>query len=352
MDASITGRRWALSVCGLLWLLTFSCATTAAADGQLLRDVSFDRYADYSGYSELVRRLLSPAAALRLGYKMQATGSRLAGQPVDLAAEKFIVYVPSRKPEHGYALLVFVPPWQDARLPDRWAAVLEQMGVIFVSAARSGNDESPMGRREPLALLAATNIMGQYPVDPERVLVGGFSGGSRIALRLALGYPDLFRGALLNAGSDAIGNPASDAPVPLPPRELLFRFQESTHIVYATGERDAEHIDDDLTSTQSLRQWCMYDSDDIVMPRVGHTVADAVTLSRALTSLFAAAPPDHDRLARCRAAIDAELAGKFARIESLIAGGQRAAADKLLDKLDRQYGGLAAPRSLELPPPL
>lgn len=58
-------------------------------------------------------------------------------------------------PPHGFALLVFVPPWQDARLPPEWAKVLDRYGAIFVSAARSGNDENVLGRREPLALLAA-----------------------------------------------------------------------------------------------------------------------------------------------------------------------------------------------------
>jgi len=71
-----------------------------------------------------------------------------------------------------------------------------------VTAANSGNDAPTIDRREPLALLAAHNTMKQYPVDPQQVYIGGFSGGARVALRLALAYPDVFHGALLNAGSD------------------------------------------------------------------------------------------------------------------------------------------------------
>jgi len=74
-----------------------------------------------------------------------------------------------------------------------------------------------------MALLAAYNTMKQYPVDPQQVYIGGFSGGARVALRLALGYPDVFHGALLNAGSD----PAGTLDVPLPPADLFRRFQES-----------------------------------------------------------------------------------------------------------------------------
>ncbi len=86
-------------------------------------------------------------------------------------------------------------------MPPSWKTVLDDKGVIFVSAAKSGNAENAIGRRMPLALLATHNIVQKFTVDTERVYVSGFSGGSRIALRLALGYPDLFKGAFLNAGS-------------------------------------------------------------------------------------------------------------------------------------------------------
>lgn len=145
------------------------------------------------------------------------SGKRLGDQPVNLADEKFAVYVPAQKPTGGYALLVFVPPWNDARLPDGWGPVLDQYGVIFVTAARSGNDANVFGRREPLALLAEQNVARRYAVNQARVLIAGFSGGSRVAMRLALAYPDLFHGAILNAGSDPVGSrtipPARQRPV-------------------------------------------------------------------------------------------------------------------------------------------
>ena len=330
----------------MLLAAALSCAATA--DGKMLRDVVFTHYTDLSSNPELARRLLSPATATRIEQHLTSSGKIFAGQAVNLAAEKFVVYVPSQSPAQGYALVVFVPPWREARLPEGWAAVLDSYGAIFVSAARSGNDENTMGRREPLALLAAQNIIAEYPVDPQRVYIAGFSGGSRIALRLALGYPDLFRGAILNAGSDSIGDPTAEPPIPLPPRDLLFQFQERTHLVYVTGERDTPHIDDDLLSLRSMHQWCVFNVEDMVQPFLGHTVAQPAELSRALGSLAADARPDPGKLAHCRSAIDAELDAKFQKVESLIASGRRTAADKLLDKIDLRYGGLAAPRSTEL----
>ena len=318
----------------------------AVAEGQTLRDVAFTQYGDYSSNSELMRRLLSPLTAARLGQDMRRSGKAMAVQPVDLLAERFIVYVPPQRPAGGYALIVFVPPWQGARLPSHWAAVLDRYGVIFVGAARSGNDESALGRREPLALLAAYNVMRQYAVDLERIYVAGFSGGSRIALRLALGYPDLFRGAILNAGSDPIG----DQQIALPPKELLFLFQDTSHIIYLTGDRDADHMVDTMASMRSLHKWCVFNVDDLVQPRVAHEIADAAALARALGTLGESTRPDRDKLAACRSRIDADLEDKLRQAQLLSAAGRRVDADKLLVTIDERFGGLAAPRSVELAP--
>jgi hypothetical protein len=163
-------------------------------------------------------------------------------------------------------------------------------------------------------------------------------------MRLALAYPDLFRGAIMNAGSDPIGS----ADIPLPPRDLFERFQGSTRLVYLTGERDEPHIADDAVSVQSMRHWCVQSVESFTTPMAGHEVADGAALSRALASLAATAPPDAVKLARCRSALEAELSRSFERVEAAIAGGRTGEAEQVLRKLDERFGGLAAPRSVEL----
>ncbi len=310
----------------------------------LQSNVVFTQYSPLSGNAELARRLLSPLTAAQLPRILARTGKVLRDQPIDLAREKFVVYAPARAPPHGYGLMVFVPPWPEAVLPRGWASVLDRYGVTFVSAARSGNKAEMLSRRAPLALLGAANILARYPVDPERIYIGGFSGGSRVAMRLALAYPDLFRGALLNAGADPIGNEQ----VPLPPGDLFPRFQESTHLVYATGAEDSINLGLDAIGSQSMRNWCVFDVDSEVSPRAGHEAVDSVALARALNSLSHPARPDPARLAACRAAIEAKLSAAFEQVQSLIASGRRNDAQKLLIKIDRRFGGLAAPRSVDL----
>jgi poly(3-hydroxybutyrate) depolymerase len=216
--------------------------------------------------------------------------------------------------------------------------------VIFVSAAKSGNEANILDRREPLALLAAHNIMQRFRVDPERVYIGGFSGGSRVALRLALGYPDVFRGAFLNAGSDPIG----DAQAPLPPPELFSRFQEMTRIVYFSGQNDAVNVDKDSASSQSMLEWCVFDWYAERSPWTGHEVAGSAVLDRALNMLDTHAQPNFARLNNCRLRTNQELGKQMDRANDLLSAGNVGGARRLLNKIDTRYGGLAAPRSIDL----
>jgi hypothetical protein len=70
---------------------------------------------------------------------LAATGQWLREQPIDLAQEKFAVYVPpGAPPESGYGLLVFVAPWPEATRPQLWRPPLDWHRLIFVSAANPG----------------------------------------------------------------------------------------------------------------------------------------------------------------------------------------------------------------------
>ena len=60
------------------------------------------------------------------------------------------------------------------------------------------------------------------------------------------------------------------------------------------------------------------------------------------------AQPNSARLNKCRLRIDQELGKEIDQANDLFAAGNVDAARKLLDKIDARYGGLAAPRSVDL----
>lgn len=318
----------------------FSVSARADASTGLRMDAVFTDYTPLSANAELIRRMLSPLAAAQIPAVQARTGLRLSEQPVDLSKEKFVLYVPGRAPEKGYGLVVFIPPSDDATLPADWVPVLDQFGLILVRPVRSGNDQSVLGRRYPLAILAEYNVARRYRLDPDRIYVAGFSGGSRVALRLAVAYPDVFRGAILNAGSDPIGDPQA----PLPPADLFHRFQESGHLVYVTGDRDIKNASFDHASMRSLDSWCVFNVDSYAELSVAHDVMSPGILARALGLLSAPARPDPEKLAACRKAHETELTGQLAEAENLLAQGRRDEARQKLIDINARFGGLAAPQ--------
>jgi dienelactone hydrolase len=324
--------------------LASSTSAPSAQETGLHTDVAFSEYSTLSTSAELVRRLFSPFNALRVRREMTRPDHVLREQSIDLAQERFAIYVPSSAPPDGYALLVFLSSSEDAIVPPHWISVLDRHGMTFIAAAKSGNLANVLDRREPLALLAAVNVMHKYKVDPTRVYVGGFSGGARVALRVALGYPDLFHGALLNAGSDPIG----DAQIPLPPEDLMRMFQHSTKLLYVTGADDTLHLQMDAHSRQSMQEWCAPNLGTIVTPHVAHELANATALDHALAALEQPVQADTQKMADCRARADREMTEQIRLAQSLIDAHKLDLARALLEKIDSHYAGLAPPESLEM----
>lgn len=308
----------------------------AVAGAGLQQNVVFDAYTPLSGSAELERRVLSPMMAAQVRRAVSMGRVQVRAQSVDLAKERFAAYVPPATPEKGYGLLVFVSPWDEATVPASWIGQLDKRGIIFVTAAKSGNAAKALDRREPLALLAAYNIMQRYRVDPARVYVGGFSGGSRVAQRLALAYPDFFHAALLDAGSDPLGT----AQVHLPPVDLMHRFQESSRLIFMTGTNDGGNLESDEQSRRSLRGWCVFGIVTLDVPFTDHALASVATFARALDALETPVPIDSGKLAACRAKNEQELDGLLRQVLRLKTQGDISQAGALARKIDERFGGL------------
>ena len=316
----------------LLALVSWAGSACAAALGPgVNEDVSLAVLPAVAQPAEIDRRLLSPLTALAAG--------RQPAHALDLEKQRFLVYLPARRPDAGYGMLVFISPGDQARLPHGWSGVLDRRGMVFATMANAGNDADALGRRVPLALSAAADLGGRLPIDRARVYVGGFSGGARVALRLALGYPDLFAGALLDAGSDAIGEALW-----APPRALLERFQENSRVVYLTGARDDLHLSMDGHSQSSMRNWCVFGIDSISMPWSGHIEADPGSLGEALQALERPPPGHSAALDTCRAVLNAKAVEAFVILDAVIDAGDTAGAWTSLRALDLKFGGLVADR--------
>jgi len=304
--------------------------------GQLARNIVLDQPSPLAKNSILLERLLSPRQRERQLSAMAVKGEVPSPYPLDLSAERFSIYVPKQEPPAGYGLLVFIPPWEDARLPMGWSQVLERNGIIFATADRSGNDDSIFGRRIPLALTAAHALAQRYPVDPNRTFIGGFSGGSRVAFRAAIAFPDVFAGVLLDSGSDPVGS----SYIPLPSPQLMSLLQSRTRFVFVTGENDEMNLSKDAEARISLSAWCVDAARAIIRPRTGHEIVNGNGLAEAIGALGRPYPSDAAQHRRCLSQLDARL--RQARMDAAVLKGQPPSprVQDQLDRLDREYGAL------------
>lgn len=326
-----------------MWSAVAFAAEPVPMSPGLHEDIVFDAQTPLATNREILRRMLSPLLAARVGAELVAAGQSPDAQIVDLAGERFAYYVPAgAPPKEGYGLLVFVPPWNEALIPKKWFSVLDRQGVVLVTLKNAGNRANVLGRRVPLALNAYENIRRRFPIDARRTYVGGFSGGSRVALRIVSGYPDVFRGALLNSSTHDFGT----AGLPLPEPKLMDTLESDVRLVFATGTRDVENVAIDRHVRDSARALCITDIVTLSMRDLDHTEVDAPTLDRALRELDAPRKAD-DRTA-CHAKRASDLDARARQVEAAIDAHEADKAAAELDALDEYFGALAAPRSVEL----
>jgi pimeloyl-ACP methyl ester carboxylesterase len=169
----------------------------------------------------------------------------------DLAKESFQVHVPkSYREGDGWGLFVWVSPTESGKVPTPGTrAALEQHKLIWIGADRVGNDRMTWNRIG-LALDAAHNAAAFYDLDPERIYVGGYSGGGRVASALTLHFPEVFKGGLFIYGVDFYrrvpvpGQPGNHWPhwFPVPEKRRLEQIKAGTRLVLLTGEKDFNRL--------------------------------------------------------------------------------------------------------------
>ncbi|MCG6871783.1 MAG: hypothetical protein LJE84_05790 [Gammaproteobacteria bacterium] len=330
-------RSW--PVLGLLLLLAQpgASATAVAAEAASGRmRLRFDAPSPHAQVGNVVQRLTHRLHWFEIQSWLRATGGRFEGHAVDVSRETFEVYVPRRAPDPGgYSLFVWIHAIDDGAPRNDWLPVLEKLGVIYIGANDSGNGHSPVDRRIPLALHAAHNAQRRFPVNPDRVWVGGMSGGARTASLVAVAFADVFTGGLFAAGADPIGGRR----LPLPPLPVLRQLQERSRLVSYTGHADTVNMLQVRQTHSSYDRYCAWYHKPMFDRRTEHANLDGRWLKKGLLLLRDGRPRTTaaQRLA-CRHELEE-------RARSAIAGYQAAEPDQraaLAKKMDKDFGPLVA----------
>lgn len=320
------------------------CAGTASAADPAL--VAFDAPAPLADRATIAARMLHGYQHERALAAAAARGTPLAGAPLDPRAERWEVIAPADCDAAApCGVLVWVHPWDDARAPRDWARPLAAARVIYVAATRSGNGQPVLDRRVPLALLGLAGVQARHATDPARTWIGGFSGGGRVASRIAIAYPDLFAGAILVATADGPGT--GDAPLP---GEPLLGALRRGRFWAAVGDADPENHSILRDAMKHFRRVCALDAALAIQTGWGHRTLDGRRLDHALRWLDSTRGASAADRARCETTAAAEAGAALDRVRALLAAGDQAGARRALLAAHRDWGGLVAAGFAELLP--
>ncbi|HLW73494.1 MAG TPA: hypothetical protein VKT74_00335, partial [Gammaproteobacteria bacterium] len=297
---------------------------------------SFTETTPLADHDEVLRRLLHPIVY----QQWQAEGRAKTGQTIDPRSETWKVYVP---PDYDgsvpYGVFVWVDWSQDGRVYGDWDHVLREHKLIYVGADRSGNDESVVERRVPLALTGLANIEAAYNVDKSRVYIAGFSGGGVTASRIAAAYADIFTGGLFVSTSDALGG--ND--VPVPPLDRFSLMRSRGRYVFTSGDEETTNLVMNVRTVASYRDLCVLRVDFIHIPNATHGNLESRTFARALNYLDDPPAPEAQAEADCEKKLAARREAGIDAVRQALAEGDRDKAWGLLQDLSVAFGPLAEP---------
>lgn len=119
--------------------------------------------------------------------------------PVDEVISWEIYVPPNYTADKPSGLFVFVSPIPTGRIPGKWRRVMDEQNLIWIAANKSGN-RVVVSRRMLFAALAVLVAEKSYSLDTRRFYVSGFSGGGKVASRLATVHAQLFKGGFFMSG--------------------------------------------------------------------------------------------------------------------------------------------------------
>jgi dienelactone hydrolase len=142
-------------------------------------------------------RVSSPT---RLDWTFVVTNRSLAEVPqgwlpdYDSKTQTYDLFVPARKgAKTPLPLILYLSPGKDSGSGKVFARLAQARGLLYAAPLNAGND-CPSRQRVRIILDVLDDVRRQFPVDPDRTYIAGFSGGGRIACEIAFALPELFGG--------------------------------------------------------------------------------------------------------------------------------------------------------------
>ncbi len=189
-------------------------------------------------------------------------------------------YVPqnyNEDPDRRYGIYVHIHSDNSPRLPN-YQDSFDKHHIIGISPAKAGNSENEF-QRMALALDCVATLRSTYRIDPERIYVGGLSGGGADALFSQLMYPKSFNAAISHVRGLNLEDRDGDKPGRYWPSEVDFLSKNELKALakqghkwaFVSGPKDFnyKHIKEGFPIWQKYG----FDVEFFDVPNMGHKVA-------------------------------------------------------------------------------
>jgi predicted esterase len=215
-----------------------------------------------------------------------------------LSAEKFYVRLPRNYSACNPAgVLVWIDAGPVGQPPEVFNAALDDLNILCVSAANSGNDR-PAANRFQLAFDALATAQARFHIDPERVYVCGISGGARIASMLQGCFPDVFAGAVPIVGLNSYQSTPAPSGGVYPaaytkPQGRTWEQLLKRRIACMTGQRDFNYFE--ITTSVQILKGDGLEIKTFENAQMGHQLPEEKWFADAIKWVD---EPQHDRAAQ------------------------------------------------------
>lgn len=253
-----------------LWFIVGGCRSALDAAEQPLR-----------GHQPRV----SVGAPTRLDWVFALANQSPAQPPADWlkgydsTAQKYELYAPRTvNPTKPTGLILFVSAGNDPAGLSQWRTVCDAAGMLFASPYGAGNNtQGP--ERTRIVLDVLDDVRRRFAIDPDRTYLGGFSGGARVACRIAFALPEYFGGVVPVCAAESLREESW----------LRQRVTDRLSAALITGETDfnrgeIERFRGPLLTDVGVRTkvW--------MVPKLGHGLPSAAVLTEALRWLEEGVP--------------------------------------------------------------
>ena len=206
------------------------------------------------------------------------------------ATESYHVRVPDDyDPARPAGVIVFIPAGDNPDRGGQYREVTGDRNLIWISPAGVGN-KMDVPWREWSAIQAARALGERYNLDPDRMYVAGFSGGGRVASRLAVVGSDFFDGLIAVCGvNHYAGVPHEEGGTidgfwSRPNASLLNKAKQFNRLVLITGSEDF-NLQNTRNTFERMRADGFTMAAYVEQEGLGHTFPDAEHFARAVELL-------------------------------------------------------------------